>query len=222
MKKAKPLTRNIGFKTRSANVDQIQAFPIGLLFMSKNNVPYTCTASVIHTENGNIEVTAAHCLYDHDTRTYFDNIVFYPGYDDGPRPGPFYQIPAAHLVVTDQFLNNNSDEFDWGIIRFDFDINGSPLEYFTGGLDDLENCPNDGVTLCTWEGETILANDYYSIPDLDLGEGSSGAPFMANYDPNSNLGLLYSNFASFDDDNEESRPIYDPIEFHVLIGRLTL
>jgi hypothetical protein len=74
-----------------------------------------------------------------------------------------------------------------------------------------------------WQGETILEDDYYIVQNLNIGEGASGGPLMTNYDPNVNLGILYSNYASFDEIGDQLLgPIYDPVEFQALIGELTL
>ncbi|CAB4495377.1 hypothetical protein RhiirA5_375781 [Rhizophagus irregularis] len=241
-KSMQPLERKYDAKTGAATADQVKAIAVGKLFMSKNGEDFVCTASVINTDDGNIGVTAAHCLYDHNTQSYFDNVMFSPGYDNG-QPGPLGKIPIAKMVVTNEFLNHNDDEFDWGMMLFNFNMQGLPLKYFTGALGwifqpgnnvpttiqgypdggNLPNCPNNGRTLCMWQGVTILEDDFYIVHDLNLGEGASGGPLMTNYDPNVNLGLLYSNYASFDDLNDQLLgPIYDPIEFHALIGELTL
>ncbi|CAG8569310.1 4447_t:CDS:1 [Diversispora eburnea] len=223
-----------------ADVDQIRNFPMGILFISHNGDLFSCSASVINTNIGNIGLTAAHCLYDPESQAIFNNIMFSPGFDHG-QLGPLNLIPVAQAVVTDQFRAHNDDEFDWGMMRFAFNLNGYPLEYYTGSLGwifnvggnvrtvicgypdggNLPNCPNNGVTLCTWEGAPNLAEDYYAIPDLELGNGASGAPFIMNYDPNTNLGWLYSNYANFDGIEDEAvGPIYDPIEFQALLGLL--
>ncbi|PKY28919.1 hypothetical protein RhiirB3_445311 [Rhizophagus irregularis] len=241
-KSMQPFERKYDTKTGVANVDQPKNFPVGMLFMSLNGEDFTCTASVINTDDGNIGATAAHCLYDHDAQAYFQNVMFSPGYDNG-QPGPLGKVPIAKMAITPEFLNNNDDEFDWGMVLFNFNMGNLPLKYYTGALGwvfqlgtdvpttiqgypdggNLPNCPNNGQTLCMWQGETILANDYYIVHDLNLGEGASGGPLITQYDPNLNLGLLYSNYASFDELNDQLLgPIYDAIEFHALIGELTL
>ncbi|PKY51033.1 hypothetical protein RhiirA4_467837 [Rhizophagus irregularis] len=241
-KSMQPFERKYDAKTGVANVDQPRNFPVGMLFMSLNGEDFTCTASVINTDDGNIGATAAHCLYNHDAQAYFENVMFAPGYDNG-QPGPLGKVPIAKMAITPEFLNNNDDKFDWGMVLFNFNMGNLPLKYYTGALGwvfqlgtnvpttiqgypnggDLENCPNDGQTLCMWQGQTILANDYYIVHDLNLGEGASGGPLITEYDPNLNLGLIYSNYASFDELNDQLLgPIYDSLEFQALIGDLTL
>ncbi|RHZ45086.1 hypothetical protein Glove_692g28 [Diversispora epigaea] len=226
-----------------ANVDQLLAFPIGILLIrNAAGELFTCTASVISTDNGNIGLTAAHCLFNYADRTFYNNIMFSPGFNNG-QLGPLGLIPVAQVVVTDEFFNNNDDHFDWGMMRFAFNVENHPLQYYSGALGftfnvgggvrtvirgypdegNLQNCPNDGLTLCTWAGVANLAADYYVIPELELGNGASGSPCIMNYDPNTNLGVLYSDYASFDELQEVGlAPIYNPIEFQALIGELTL
>ncbi|CAG8576233.1 8463_t:CDS:1 [Diversispora eburnea] len=241
-----PLARKfdiINNTIRDVNVDQFQNFPIGILFISNNGELFTCTASVINGGPGteNIGVTAAHCLFDPETDTFFNNIAFSPGFDH-EQNGPLGLIPVVASVITDQFRNNNDDHFDWGMIKFEYNNNGQPLGFFTGTLGtifnpgnnvattirgypnggNLQNCQNDGLNLCTWGGVTNLATDYYAIPDLEIGNGASGAPLMVEYDPVANLGRLYSNYVSFDElEDEALAPIYDPIEFQALIGLIS-
>ncbi|CAG8533480.1 1657_t:CDS:1 [Cetraspora pellucida] len=230
-KKVKPLTNR-----------QDPVFPIGRLFAQDSNGELgLCTASVINVpENGNIGLTAAHCIYDPTNNEYFKNIMFSPGYDN-EQNGPLGLIPVEAMIVPREFITNNNDEFDWGLIRFTFNRTGHPLQDFTGSLtvklfdvgnrvqtsirgypDEgfLEGCPNE--SLCTWEGEAFLAPDYYIIHDLDLGEGASGAPLIMNYNQNTNTGFLYSNYGSYDELNDQGiGPIYNPIQFQGLLGSIT-
>jgi len=242
-KSMEPLERKYDANT-GANVDQVKAIAVGKVFMSKNGNDFTCTASVINTDDGNIGLSAAHCLYDPGTQSYFDNVMFSPGYDNG-QLGPLGNVPIAKMVVTPEFIRDNDDDFDWGMMLFNFNMNGLPLKYFTGALGwllppgnniptviqgypdggNLPNCPNNGQTLCMWQGVVVLAeeNDFYIVPDLNLGNGASGAPLITNYNPDVNLGQLFSNYASFDELNDQLlAPIYDPIEFQALIGDLTI
>ncbi|CAI2176059.1 583_t:CDS:1 [Funneliformis geosporum] len=247
-KSMQPLERKYDANTKvanvEANVDQVNNIPIGRLFMSKNGVDYSCTASVINTNDGNIGFSAAHCLYHQNTSSYFDNVMFSPGYDND-QDGPIGRVPIAKMAVPLRFINNDDDTADYGMMLFNFNVNGQPLKFFTGALGwqlvpgdniqttfrgypnegELVGCPNDGEHLCTWQGVVTRAkNDaYYNAKTKELGEGASGGPMIMNYDPNLNLGLLFSDYSSYDELNDQIlAPMIDPIEFQALIGELTL
>src|SRR5256885_8154210 len=89
IKSAKPLIlENIGFRNKTTsgaknvtitvdvnpqlvmppfdNPNNPLNYPVGKLFFSEPETgkPGACTASVINTENGNIGITAAHCLFN--------------------------------------------------------------------------------------------------------------------------------------------------------------
>src|SRR5437764_132610 len=236
IKSAKPLIpKNIGFRNKTRNVtknvkitdddgqqqqlvmppldnpNNPHNYPIGKLFFF---VPATgqtgfCTASMIHTEHGNIGITAAHCLFN-DDGVVFSNILFSPGYDSG-IPGPLGLIPVEFVVVPYEY-DGKADIapiYDYGMIRMRFnDPNGYKLQQYTGAngwrLDvggdtilttvfgypisgSMPNCPNDGFRLCGFIGDAKASETIYDIHGVDLGHGSSGAPWMVGYIINRNL-----------------------------------
>jgi V8-like Glu-specific endopeptidase len=225
----------------SANA--VKSSPVGFLFMKDPNTgkQLGCTASVINTpQNGNVIATAAHCLFNGNGQQFTD-IEFSPGFNHG-QDGPLGRIPAAVVKVTDAFLANN-DVDDYGLVRLNFQgPNGEPLQDITGSLGyrfdigndvptvifgypfggDFEDCPNDGQTLCFWEGETELEQQFRVITDENLGTGASGGPWIWNYDPETNVGWLYSNSQAYDVNNDETvGPIYSEEDFNVLLAYVT-
>src|SRR5436305_1102554 len=74
-------------------------YPVGILFFSKSEYeqPKICTASMINTENGNIGITAAHCLFDNNGLAY-GFMSFSPGYDSG-NLGPLGLIPVESVTA---------------------------------------------------------------------------------------------------------------------------
>ena len=73
--------------TTEISVDDINNLnAVGKLDIVKyDGSPDCCTASVIRTDNGNIAITAAHCLYDFNTQTWNSDVYFYPGYNNGQQ-----------------------------------------------------------------------------------------------------------------------------------------
>ncbi|CAH1768374.1 6668_t:CDS:2, partial [Entrophospora sp. SA101] len=82
--------------------------------------------------------------------------------------------------ATDDFHENN-DLSDYGLMRFTFN---NPVE------GDFENCPNDGKTLCKWEGETELESDNYVITDEDLGTSASRGHWIMLREKNAKQKLI--------------------------------
>ncbi|CAG8809534.1 6985_t:CDS:1, partial [Gigaspora margarita] len=63
-----------------------------------------CTASVINTANGNIGITAAHCLIDDNGEILDTNSMWFsPGYDNG-TDGPLEIIEVENVAVPLTFL----------------------------------------------------------------------------------------------------------------------
>src|SRR6266487_1811391 len=75
------------------NTNNPSNYPVGRLFFFNSQVgrQQTCTASIINTENGNIGITAAHCLFNENNIVYND-MTFSPGYDS-EITGPIGLIP---------------------------------------------------------------------------------------------------------------------------------
>ncbi|RIB01106.1 hypothetical protein C2G38_2231856 [Gigaspora rosea] len=140
-------------------------YPIGLIFSDD----FFCTASVIDTANGNIRITAVHCLFDDNGNRYnLSFLSFSPGYDNGTY-GPLGYIPVVETAIPDAFLKYRN-KYDYALMKFEFnDPNGgnATLQDYTGALgwrfdiengepttvygypssEILEDCPNDGKHL---------------------------------------------------------------------------
>ncbi|RIB23257.1 hypothetical protein C2G38_2032906 [Gigaspora rosea] len=108
-------------------------FTVGILFVHKNSIDFTCTASVISTDNRNIGITVAHCFYDWQTRVWADNLQFCPGYNHGKQS--CYKCIAVSNVAN--LAHYTNDHFDYGILKFDY--NG------TGRLQDQTGCFDWGI-----------------------------------------------------------------------------
>src|ERR1043166_8991989 len=73
--------------TTGSFVDEVSNLnAIGLINVVKSDdTVIDCTATVINTNNGNIAITAAHCLWDHRTKTWNEEVYFFPGYNNGEQ-----------------------------------------------------------------------------------------------------------------------------------------
>ncbi|CAG8747202.1 536_t:CDS:1 [Gigaspora margarita] len=190
-------------------------YPIGRLFFADESEEISCTANVINTSNGNIGLTAAHCLLDDNGNPLNLSLIsFSPGYDNRTN-GPLGDIPVADIAIPLQDNNN-----DYALVRFAFndpDRRGARLQDYTGALGwrfdignieqtsvfgypgdgDMEDCARDGRHLCKWQGITELYDTFYSISNVDLGDGASGGPYISQYDIETNLGYVYAVFGVY-------------------------
>ncbi|KAF0476415.1 serine protease [Gigaspora margarita] len=225
--------RNKGNKTRSENK-----------IYSRNDIYIIyCTASVINTDNGNIGLTAAHCLHDDDGSPYDPNsLSFSPGYNG--TNGPLGAIPVVDTAIPHIHLEN-PEEDDYALVRFAFqDPNreGATLQDYTGALGwrfdigddeptsvfgypfhgDMEDCARDGERLCKCQGIAEMQESFYAITNMYLGEGTSGSPFISQYDPETNLCYVYAICDSFlDKYNYSIGDIWDEGIFLDLLLRIT-
>jgi V8-like Glu-specific endopeptidase len=193
----------------SADVDEVSNLDaVGLLNIVKTDgSDDDCTGTVIRTDNGNIAITAAHCLWDHNLKTWNAEIYFFPGYNNGNQ-GKVGKVTGAKWYVWSNFMEDIT-QFDYGFIKFDYP-NGKKLQDDTGAFDyDLVipegiyptsvfgypsdggmDCPKDGQHQCEWEGlsDDIPKSTWYRGVNIDVGFGSSGGPWIRNYDPNAKTG----------------------------------
>jgi hypothetical protein len=114
---------------------------------------------------------------------------------------------AALQVYTGAFGYNPNPGDNAQTVAFGYPANG-----------DLQDCNNDGVSLCKWEGGTRLISGYHLVPGVKFGRGSSGGPFIFKYDQNTNLGYLYSNIKGYSKSRGGAiAPAYSYVDFYALL-----
>jgi len=208
-----PLEERTSNTTGSFVDDSSNFNAIGLLNVVKaDNSVIDCTATVINTDNGNIAITAAHCLYDHNTQRWNKALYFYPGYNNG-EPGNVGKVLGYKGTIFQGNMQDSTHK-DYGFIKFhyqegrrlqddtgafDYDLNIPDGSYHTtvfGYPSDGDMvCPKDGQHQCEWEGVSseftgeVPITSYRGIY-IDVGNGSSGGPWIRNYDPLTNTGSV--------------------------------
>lgn len=169
---------------------------------------YHCTASMITTNNGNVALTAGHCLYDPSTRSYPIALDFYPGFDRVPGTAGGGKVPVAKLAVLAKSLISNNPLDDYGMIKLAFqgrlqDVTGSfgwnvhappknPTTVF--GYPESGNMPckgpRDGNSFCEWDGQSVKTPALRLIPTIDVGGGGSGGPWLTDFDKAAETGTI--------------------------------
>jgi V8-like Glu-specific endopeptidase len=152
-----------------------------------------CTAAVVDSAQGDLVVTAAHCMTGRTGET-----VFVPGYAGGKEP---YGVWPVTAVYTDQAWQSSQDpDDDFAFLRLG-DSGGTPVEDVTGGE---RVGTSSGTVLVQVAGypdgaaQPILCASWtkiYSATQLEFDcdgytDGSSGGPFLAGISAVSGQGTI--------------------------------
>jgi V8-like Glu-specific endopeptidase len=169
---------------------------VGALFtMSKGKLSdHFCTASVVSSPQGDLVITAAHCV------TGISGIVFVPGYDRGAAP---YGIWTVTGIYVDRSWKSSSDpDDDVAFLRVSQPGSIVPIEDVTGAealgtgtpprqLVEVIGYPDSG-------NEPIVCRNWTREPmsdqlEFDCGgytDGTSGGPFLASVNPRTGQGTV--------------------------------
>ena len=193
------------------------------------NRDFSCTASVINTDYGNIGLTAGHCLYKYkDIR--FTNTAFCPGFSNGQCA--FGLVPVSDIAL---FITNGNYYYDYGLIKFvyngklqdktgsfDWDANpGNEVDVTVLGypVDGQFPCARNGNVLCMWQGHSSRQGSFRYVP-IGVGHGSSGGPWIRQYDAKTKKGWIVGN-SSASGSSSANSPIYAYNDFIKLIQQLS-
>lgn len=180
---------------------------IGALFGTSNGSidgqGHYCTGSVVNSPEGDVVVTAAHCVYD--SSGVYTDIAFVPGYHDGQDPYGVW-IPSA-VVVAPQWASSSDPDYDVAFVVVHEQGSSTKIQDVVGG-DELTLSPGyGGLTQVVGYPETteqpITCTNYtkqFSDPSLTTAQlefdcdsfpgGTSGGPFLQNVDANTGLGSI--------------------------------
>ncbi|WP_405217055.1 trypsin-like serine peptidase [Agrococcus sp. Ld7] len=193
----------------------------GRIEMESEAGSFTCSGTVINSASALIVITAAHCIWDDDTRDSFDTIRFSPGYERGDAPFGTWEaestwVPQQYLEANTRWLDGADDNgwmgFDFGFIRFAPE-DGRTLEDAVGGQGVSFTAETNGVVIAGYPGNgdfdsEVLrycaadAVDYGAGGDAnygascEMGDGASGSGWVSNVDEATGAGTItavYSN-----------------------------
>jgi V8-like Glu-specific endopeptidase len=170
-----------------------------------------CTGSVVNSPQGDIVVTAAHCVYD--SSGVYTDIAFVPGYHDGQDPYGVW-IPSA-VVVAPQWASSSDPNYDVAFVVVHEVDSASKIQDVVGG-DDLGLNPTytaltqvvgypesteEPVTCTNYTQEYSDAS--LTTPQLEFDcanypGGTSGGPFLQAVDSNTDLGTVVGVVGGFE------------------------
>ena len=104
---------------------------VGALFTISNGRLGThfCTASVVHSPEGNLILTAAHCLAGYSD-TSPSSIAFVPRYEDGASPEGIWLV--TRIFVDQAWATAADPDDDFAFLTVAQPGSSTPIEYVTG------------------------------------------------------------------------------------------
>lgn len=191
----------------------------GKVFFSNSSGNYACSGDAVNSGNKSIVATAGHCVVDADTGEVYQNWIFIPGYDHGNRPHGTFTASSLHWMperigdsdptwdaafATMSPLNgvNLVDAVGGEGIGFD-QTPGQYVYSFGYGGSDAEG---NGEQLNWCAGTEVFESGHpgggiWGIDCVQTG-GSSGGPFLQNFDTSSGTGTQIGNISVSSGDYE--------------------
>jgi V8-like Glu-specific endopeptidase len=198
---------------------------VGALFTTSHGKlgRHFCTASVVNSPDGDLVITAAHCV------SGTSGAVFVPGYDHGATP---YGVWTVTKVYTDRSWRASSDpDDDVAFLRVGQSGSIVPIEDVTGaeqletgaptrqlveviGYPDGTNAP---IACRNWTREPMKHQ-----LEFDCGgytDGTSGGPFLAHVNPSTGQGAVIGVIGGYEQGGLTPQISYSPM-FGANIGAL--
>lgn len=180
-----------------------------LFFVNANGADTWCTATAVKSANRSAVMTAAHCVRrgSSPVNTNF-SMVFVPAYNKGKAPYGAFAVRSAAAPRSWETDSTN----DMSALTVDADKNGKKLTDVVGSQAIAFNRPVGG-TISSFGysatrpqlGEALLRcvgtakkeNGTQAIP-CDMSGGSSGGPWLADFNATTGKGVLVSVNSSLD------------------------
>ncbi|WP_155053891.1 trypsin-like serine peptidase [Streptomyces blattellae] len=189
--------------------------PVGkILFNYASGSPGSCTGTVVNTASGRLVITAGHCLEEGGPGgEWHKNIAFIPGYGGEEDLGVF---TAANWATDSLWASDADERYDIGVIVLNdnaageqvadvagaFDVRTTPSTTApvhiagypaTGGYDGNHQEHCEDVT-----EPTPPPRDLVMAECPNMYQGSSGGPWLYEFDPVEEVGDIYGVNGIFD------------------------
>jgi V8-like Glu-specific endopeptidase len=197
----------------------------GKVFFTMGGQDFVCSAASVTSANANVVITAAHCVKN-GAGHWAANWTFVPGYADGSRP--YGTWTASRFFVSTGWTRSGNENDDVAFVTLnphrtaggsasigqvvggeDIAFGWRPAQAYAFGFP--AEAPYDGTALYYCSGR-VTADPYHASADAglncDLTAGSSGGPWLSDFDPASGTGTITS-VSSFKYDTDEAT-LYGP------------
>ncbi|MET9296665.1 trypsin-like serine protease [Streptomyces sp. NPDC003077] len=190
---------------------------VGTLFEKDDSGDHFCTASVVQSPRRNMLITAAHCAFDSSAGKPVDDLVFAPDYREGDEPTGLWKVKK--VVVDDRWAASQDEDLDVAfLILQDKDgeqiqdvLGGNTLGINRGFENDVKitGYPSDSDTPISCHNRTTKFSDtQMRIKCTAFAGGTSGSPWLADYDPKSHTGTVIGVLGGYEGGGNEDDVSY--------------
>ncbi|MFM9587921.1 trypsin-like serine peptidase [Streptomyces scabiei] len=188
-------------KTSSIRINESAA--VGKVFFTNpsNGGTYACSASALNSGSKQMVVTAGHCVHGGSGGTWMTNWVYVPRYRSGARP--FGTFAAKQMRTFNAWINSSDLRRDVAMVTT-WPLNNNKVVNVTGGhgmswnfsrqqpITILGYPGNFGSGEVQWActGTTRAASDNGIELQCNFGGGSSGGPWMREFNDSNGLGSV--------------------------------
>lgn len=169
--------------TEEATAEAVSPDPrVGAVFLGGQTL-HVCSGSVLDTPDGDLILTAAHCLTDGA------DAYFAPGFADAAAADDFWRLDTVYL--DERWLSRQDPLADFAIARVSRD-GGEPIQEHAGGGLTLGAVPPLGTEVTVHgyafgfggdqlgcRARTTVRGGFPELPCAGLVDGTSGSPWVS-------------------------------------------
>lgn len=185
---------------------------------------HSCSASSLNSGSRLLVITAGHCVHGGSGRQWMESWVFVPYYNNGSQP--YGTFSAKWLTTYTEWINNSSMHFDTAMVTVWPNEYGQRLVDAVGGNGLAWNWPRDiYLTILaypadppydgTWQwycqGNVRRVSLFDPRIEIKCGftGGSSGGPWLKDYDNTTLLGYVNGNMSTLTSDGWNRSPYFN-------------
>ncbi|WP_326951733.1 trypsin-like serine protease [Amycolatopsis sp. NBC_01307] len=202
----------------TADLPAVSSPAVGALFVDG---AHYCTASVIHSRQGDVLLTAAHCIHDGEGGDYVTGVTFAPAYHDGLAPFGYWTVTDE--LVAPGWTESSDPDLDVGFATAHQEGTTKTLESLVGANTlatgsafeqpiTLTGYPDDSETPAVCRNTTSRQDTFQLKVDCaGFPTGTSGGPWVVGEDPKTRLGTVIGVIGGFEyggDDPDTSYSSY--------------
>jgi V8-like Glu-specific endopeptidase len=204
--------------TPARDLPAVSSPAVGALFVEG---AHYCTASVVHSDQGDVLLTAAHCIHDGEGGGYIAGVTFAPAYHDGIAPFGYWTVSDER--VAPGWSTSSDPDLDVGFATAHQVGTTKTLESLVGANllatgtafeqpITLTGYPDDSEVPAVCQNTTSRQDTYQLRVDCTgFPTGTSGGPWVTQQNPKTRLGTVIGVIGGFEyggDDPDTSYSSY--------------